>query len=154
MRSVRSADGTAIVSDRYGHGPLLIIVNRATTTRNSGSNPQLHKLLAEHFTVLSYDRRGRGDSGDTQPYAAAREIEDIEALIGQGGGPARLYGHSSGGCLALDAALQLGAKVSKLAMYEPPYNDDPAFRQSGPGTSSSSLPPWPSTAAAMPPRCS
>ncbi len=129
MAAVRSADGTAIVYDQSGHGPALILVDGATSTRSSGSKPQLHKLLAEHFTVLSYDRRGRGDSGDTQPYTVGREIEDIEALIDQAGASAYLYGHSSGGCLALDAAAQLGAKVSKLAMYEAPYNDDPAFRQ-------------------------
>ncbi len=79
--------------------------------------------------MLTYDRRGRGDSGDTQPYAVGREIEDIEALIDQTGPSASLYGHSSGGCLALDAAAELGAKVSKLAVYEVPYNDDPAYGQ-------------------------
>ena len=129
METVRSADGTAIAYDQAGHGPLLIIVDGAMNTRSSGSKPQLVELLAARFTVLSYDRRGRGDSGDTQPYAAGREIEDIEALIDQAGPAACLYGHSSGGCLALDAAAQLGPKVSKLAMYEAPYNDDPAFQQ-------------------------
>ena len=129
METVRSADGTAIAYDQAGHGPLLIIVDGAMNTRSSGSKPQLVELLAARFTVLSYDRRGRGDSGDTQPYAAGREIEDIEALIDRAGPAACLYGHSSGGCLALDAAAQLGPKVSKLAMYEAPYNDDPAFQQ-------------------------
>jgi len=129
METVRSADGTAIAYDQAGHGPLLIIVDGAMNTRSSGSKPQLVELLAARFTVLSYDRRGRGDSGDTQPYAAGREIEDIEAMIDQAGPAACLYGHSSGGCLALDAAAQLGPKVSKLAMYEAPYNDDPAFQQ-------------------------
>jgi pimeloyl-ACP methyl ester carboxylesterase len=74
--------------------------------------------------VYNYDRRGRGDSGDHQPYAVEREIEDIEALIDAAGGAACLYGHSSGAALALDAAIQLGKKVKKLAMYEVPYNDD------------------------------
>jgi len=129
METVRSADGTAIAYDQVGHGPLLIIVDGAMNTRASGSKPQLVDLLAARFTVVSYDRRGRGDSGDTQPYAAGREIEDIEALIDRAGQAACLYGHSSGGCLALDAAVQLGPKVSKLAMYEAPYNDDPAFQQ-------------------------
>jgi len=129
METVRSADGTAIAYDQAGHGPLLIIVDGAMNTRSSGSKPQLVELLAARFTVLSYDRRGRGDSGDTQPYSAGREIEDIEALIDRAGPAACLYGHSSGGCLALDAAAQLGPKVSKLAMYEAPYNDDPAFQQ-------------------------
>jgi pimeloyl-ACP methyl ester carboxylesterase len=129
MPIVRSADGTAIAYDQAGHGPLLIIVDGAMTTRSSGTKPQLVDLLASHVTLVSYDRRGRGDSGDTQPYTAEREIEDIEALIDQVGSAACLYGHSSGGCLALDAALRLGPKVSKLAMYEAPYNDDPAQRQ-------------------------
>ena len=129
METVRSADGTAIAYDQAGHGPLLIIVDGAMNTRSSGTKPQLVDLLAAHFTVLSYDRRGRGDSGDTQPYTAGREIEDIEALIDQAGPAAHLYGLSSGGCLALNAAAQLGPKVSKLAMYEVPYSDDPAFQQ-------------------------
>ena len=129
METVRSADGTAIAYDQSGHGPLLIIVDGAMNTRSSGTKPQLVDLLAAHFTVLSYDRRGRGDSGDTQPYAVEREIEDIEALIDQAGPAACLYGLSSGACLALNAAAQLGPKVSKLAMYEVPYSDDPAFQQ-------------------------
>ena len=129
METVRSADGTTIAHDQVGHGPVLIMVGGAMTARNSGTKPQLVDLLAAHFTVLSYDRRGRGDSGDTQPYTAGREIEDIEALIDRAGQAACLYGHSSGGCLALDAAVQLGPKVSKLAMYEVPYSDDPAFQQ-------------------------
>lgn len=127
METVRSADGTAIAYDQAGHGPLLIIVDGAMSARTSKSG--LASLLAEHLTVLSYDRRGRGDSGDTQPYAPAREIEDIEALIDRHGPSACLYGHSSGGCLALDAAARLGPKVNRLAVYEVPYNDDPAFRQ-------------------------
>ena len=127
METVRSADGTAIAYDQAGHGPLLIIVDGAMTTRTSKS--QLADLLAAQFTVVSYDRRGRGDSGDTQPYAVEREIEDIEALIDHVGPPAYLYGHSSGGCLAMDAAIRLGPKVGKLAIYEAPYNDDPAQRQ-------------------------
>jgi pimeloyl-ACP methyl ester carboxylesterase len=129
METVRSADGTTIAYDQAGHGPVLIIVDGAMTTRSSGTKPQLIDLLAAHFTVLGYDRRGRGDSGDTQPYAVEREIEDIEALIDQVGPAASLYGHSSGGCLALDAAARLGAKVSKLAIYEAPYDDDPAVAQ-------------------------
>jgi pimeloyl-ACP methyl ester carboxylesterase len=80
--------------------------------------------LAQHFTVIHYDRRGRGDSTDTLPFAVAREIEDIEALINEVGGSAYLFGISSGAALAFEAALALGGKVKKLAMYEPPYNDD------------------------------
>jgi pimeloyl-ACP methyl ester carboxylesterase len=127
METVRSADGTPIAYDQSGHGPLLIMVGGAMTARRSGTRPQLAGLLADHGTVIDYDRRGRGDSGDTQPYTPRREIEDIEALIDAAGPAACLYGHSSGGCLALDAAAQLGPKVSKLAIYEAPYNDDPAM---------------------------
>ena len=125
METVRSKDGTEIAFEEQGDGPALILVDGAMTTRSSGSMPELAKLLAKHFTVYSYDRRGRGDSGDTKPYAVEREIEDIDALIDNAGGSTFLYGHSSGGCLALDATVKLGDKVKKLAMYEAPYNDDP-----------------------------
>jgi pimeloyl-ACP methyl ester carboxylesterase len=89
----------------------------------------LVQLLARNFTVYSYDRRGRGDSGDTQPYAVEREVDDLEALIDDAGGVACLYGHSSGAALAMEAALRLGDKVKRLAMYEVPYNDDPGARR-------------------------
>jgi pimeloyl-ACP methyl ester carboxylesterase len=98
-------------------------------SRSDGSKPELVNLLAPHFSVYNYDRRGRGDSGDTQPYAVEREIEDIETLIDEAGGTAYLYGHSSGASLALEATLRLGNKVRKLAMYEAPYNDDPEARR-------------------------
>ena len=125
MDTVRSKDGTRIAFDKQGDGPAVILVDGAMGTRSSGSKPELAKLLAQHFTVYSYDRRGRGDSGDTQPYAVDREIEDIDALIDAAGGSACLHGHSSGGCLALEAAVKLGDRVKKLAIYEAPYNDDP-----------------------------
>jgi pimeloyl-ACP methyl ester carboxylesterase/DNA-binding transcriptional ArsR family regulator len=125
MDTVNSPDGTKIAYDRQGEGPTLILVDGAMCTRSFGSKPELVKLLAPHFTVYSYDRRGRGDSGDTLPYAVDREIEDIETLIDGGGGSAFLYGHSSGASLAMQAAIKLGGKVRKLAMYEAPYNDDP-----------------------------
>jgi len=125
MTTLKSKDGTTIAFDKQGDGPALILVNGAMSTRSDGSNPELARLLAQHFTVYAYDRRGRGDSGDTKPYAVGREIEDIEALIDIAGGYAFLYGHSSGGCLALEATVKLGDKVKKLAMYEAPYNDDP-----------------------------
>ena len=128
METVRSADGTPIAYDQAGHGPALIVVDGALSTRSGGTKPQLAGLLAARFTVLTYDRRGRGDSGDTQPYAVEREIEDIEALLDRVGRSGYLYGHSSGGCLALDAALRLGPKVGKLAIYEAPYNDDPGHQ--------------------------
>jgi pimeloyl-ACP methyl ester carboxylesterase len=82
---------------------------------------QLAALLAQHFTVINYDRRGRGDSGDTPPYAVEREVEDIDALIDQAGGSASLYGISSGAVLALEAGSRLPDKVMKLALYEPPF---------------------------------
>src|SRR6266571_2849279 len=127
--TVTSKDGTRIVYDKIGHGPAVILVAGALCSRSFWSGPELAKLLARSFTVYNYDRRGRGDSGDTRPYAVAREIEDIEALIDEAGGSAYLYGHSSGAALALEAALRLGKKVKKLAMYEAPYNDDAEAKQ-------------------------
>jgi pimeloyl-ACP methyl ester carboxylesterase len=125
MRTVISKDGTPIAFDQSGQGPPLILVAGALCARLSWSGPELAKLLAPHFTVYNYDRRGRGDRGDTKPYAVTREIEDIEVLIDEAGGSAYLHGHSSGGALILEAALQLGSeKVKKLAIYEVPYNDD------------------------------
>jgi pimeloyl-ACP methyl ester carboxylesterase len=94
------------------------------TYRSFGPTSRLAALLAPHFTVVHYDRRGRGDSGDTQPYAVDREVEDVEALIDTVGGSAFLFGISSGAALALEATLRLGDKVETLALYEPPYNDD------------------------------
>lgn len=129
MDIVSSADATKIAYDRQGEGPALILVDGAMQARSSGSKPELARLLAAHFTVYCYDRRGRGDSGDTQPYAVGREIEDLAALIDAAGGTACLYGHSSGASLAMESAVALGAQVSKLAMYELPYNDDPAARR-------------------------
>jgi pimeloyl-ACP methyl ester carboxylesterase len=129
VKNVRSHDGTTIAYDEKGDGPALILVDGALTTRVSGSKAELVDLLAPRFTVVSYDRRGRGDSGDTPPYAVEREIEDIDALIDQAPTPAFLYGHSSGGCLALEVARTLGAKVTKVAIYEAPYNDDPSVQK-------------------------
>ncbi len=127
MKTIQSADGTTIAFDQLGKGPMLILVAGALNTRASSS---LAARLAPHFTVFVYDRRGRGESGDTAPYAVEREIEDIDALITEAGGSAFLFGHSSGGALALEAALQLGGeKVKKLAIYEVPYNDDREFQR-------------------------
>src|SRR2546423_11752894 len=107
MRTVISNDGTPIAFDQSGQGPALILVAGALCARLSWSGPELAKLLSPHFTVFNYDRRGRGDSGDTKPYAIEREIEDIEALIDEAGETASLYGHSSGGALAMEAAIKL-----------------------------------------------
>ncbi len=123
MRTVISKDSTPIVFDQSGQGPALILVTGAMTTRSDWT--QLATRLASDFSVFNYDRRGRGESGDTLPYAVEREIEDIDVLITEAGGSAFVYGHSSGAALALEAAVQLGEKVKKLAMYEPPYDDDP-----------------------------
>jgi pimeloyl-ACP methyl ester carboxylesterase len=130
MPVVTSRDGTAIAYDKQGTGPAIVVVDGALTTRRSEAKAELIALLEPRLTVLTYDRRGRGESGDTQPYAVGREIEDVAAVIGAASGSAMLYGHSSGACLALEAALALGpGQVSKLAMYEAPYDDDPAMRE-------------------------
>jgi endonuclease/exonuclease/phosphatase family metal-dependent hydrolase/pimeloyl-ACP methyl ester carboxylesterase len=117
---VTSKDGTTIVSDQSGSGPPLVLVGGALSDRSSAR--RLAELLTPHFTVINYDRRGRGDSGDTAPYTVQREIEDIEALIDQAGGSAFVFGSSSGAVLALEAATKLpAAKVKKLALFEPPF---------------------------------
>ncbi len=119
MGQVRSKDGTAIAFERRGAGPGLILVDGALCYREVGPGRALATALAQHFTVLTYDRRGRGQSGDGAHYAAEREVEDIEALIDEAGGATYLLGHSSGAALALDAA-QRGAGVEALALYEAP----------------------------------
>ncbi len=124
MKKVTSKDGTQIAYDQRGTGPALILVDGALCYRSFGPMQPLAELLAPHFTVYNYDRRGRGDSDDTQPYALVREIEDIEALIDEAGGSAFVYGISSGGALALEAASKLGQKIKKLAIYEAPYNSE------------------------------
>ncbi len=129
MATVTSKDGTTIAFDKTGQGPAVILVDGALCYRAFGPMGPLAPLLAPHFTVFTYDRRGRGESGDTQPYAVEREVEDIEALINQAGGLAFVYGISSGAALAMEAALKLGNKIKKLAMYEPPYNSDDSARQ-------------------------
>jgi pimeloyl-ACP methyl ester carboxylesterase len=130
MKTVHSKDGTVIAYDQTGDGPVVILVAGALQYRAFDQGmKQLADLLSKHFTVINYDRRGRGDSTDTLPYALDREIEDIEALIDAAGGSASLYGISSGGALAMEAAIKLRHKVKKLAIYEVPYNSDPAAMQ-------------------------
>jgi pimeloyl-ACP methyl ester carboxylesterase len=119
MNKILSTDGTPIAFDRSGVGPALILVGGALSTRLSAA--ALAASLAPHFTVYAYDRRGRGESGDRQPYAVEREVEDLAALIKEAGGSAYIYGHSSGAVLALEAADQLAPAVQKLALYEPPF---------------------------------
>ncbi len=119
MEKVTSKDGTKIAYDKKGEGPALILVLGALNSRKSGA--KLAKLLAPRFTVISYDRRGRGDSTDTAPYSPQCEVEDIAALIDSVGGPVYLYGHSSGAALALEAVLKLPKIIGKLAVYEASY---------------------------------
>ncbi len=104
MKTVISQDGTAIAYDQVGQGPAVILVAGAFSYRKYPGSVQLADLLAKHFTVFNYDRRGRGDSGDTKAYAVEREIEDIQALIDAAGGSAYVWGLSSGALLALKAA--------------------------------------------------
>jgi pimeloyl-ACP methyl ester carboxylesterase len=117
--NVTSKDGTTIAFERSGDGPTVILVAGALSDRSSGV--RLAALLAPHFSVINYDRRGRGGSGDTQPYAVQREVEDIEALIDAAGGSAFLFGSSSGAALALETTTRLPGKVKKAALFEPPF---------------------------------
>ncbi|WP_220503609.1 alpha/beta fold hydrolase [Microbispora sp. H13382] len=121
MSTVTSADGTPIAFDRVGGGPPVVLVGGAL--RHRACDPvaeRLAAILAPSFTVIRYDRRGRGGSGDTAPYAVAREIEDIEALVAEAGGAAAVCGFSSGAVLALDAARRLPG-ITRLAVVEPPF---------------------------------
>ena len=120
MATVQSRDGTAVAFERSGEGPPIILIDGALCSRASGPSRPLAAELSRRFTVYTYDRRGRGDSSDTAPYAVPREVEDIEALIEEAGGSVHLCGISSGAALALDAA-QRGLGVRSLALYEPPF---------------------------------
>jgi pimeloyl-ACP methyl ester carboxylesterase len=116
---VRSADGTRIAYDRIGRGEPVILVDAALCRRGVGPSRALAERLASQFTVVTYDRRGRGESGDTPPHAVEREVEDISALLRELGGSACLWGMSSGAVLALEAASRLDG-ITKLALYEAP----------------------------------
>ncbi|MEO6199838.1 MAG: alpha/beta hydrolase [Cryobacterium sp.] len=115
---VTSADGSSIAYDTTGSGPALILVGGAFNTR--GSAGPLAAVLEKSYRVYAYDRRGRGDSTETKPYAPDRELEDLAALIEAAGGSAMIYGHSSGAALALEAASS-GLPIARVAAYEPPY---------------------------------
>ena len=118
---VTSKDGTTIAVDRVGGGPPVVCVGGALNDRHS-TVP-----VMPGFTVYSYDRRGRGDSGDTRPYAVEREIEDLAAVVEAAGGAAAVYGMSSGAVLALRAAAA-GVPITRLALYEPPLRPiDPGY---------------------------
>ena len=124
MSTVTSADGTTIAFTRAGQGPALILVDGALCSRSFGPMPKLAAQLTPYFTVYTYDRRGRGASGDTPPYTPDREVDDLEALAGEAsdrqGGPVFLHGTSSGAALALEAVKRIPA-ITKLAVYEPPF---------------------------------
>src|SRR5262245_8746786 len=116
--NVASKDGTSIGIDRTGAGPPVVLVCGGSVDRMA--NAELASLLSSDFTVLNYDRRGRGDSGNTGPYSIEREFEDLDAVIAAAGGSASVYGTSSGAVLALKAAAD-GLEITKLALWEPPY---------------------------------
>ena len=120
MSHVISKDGTRIAYERMGSGPAVVLVDGAMCSRAFGPMPKIAALLKDHFTVYLYDRRGRGESGDTPPYSKAREVEDIDALVRAAGGSAFAVGLSSGAALALEAAAS-GLPLRKLAVYEPPF---------------------------------
>jgi pimeloyl-ACP methyl ester carboxylesterase len=128
MSTVTSRDGTVIAYDRTGTGEPLVLVGGTFSYRGYPGQVKLAELLSARFTVYNYDRRGRGDSGDTPPYSVDREIEDLAAVIGAAGGQAHVWGLSSGAVLALDAAAA-GVPVLRLAVHEPPLVVDQADRR-------------------------
>jgi pimeloyl-ACP methyl ester carboxylesterase len=128
MKRANSKDGTTIAFDQLGTGSAIILVGGAFQHRAiDPRTAQLASLLSQHFSVFYYDRRGRGDSGDTAPYAVEREVEDLGALIKEAGGSALVFGMSSGAVLALKATAR-GLNITKLALYEPPFNLDDRAR--------------------------
>ena len=118
---VTSVDGTRIAFDRLGEGPPVVVVSGIFCDRQTTQG--LAEQLAQQFSVINYDRRGRGESGDEAPYAVEREVEDLGALIAEAGGVASVYGHSSGAGLALNAAAR-GLRITRLVLHEPPYGPD------------------------------
>lgn len=122
METVVSEDGTTIAYDKTGSGPALVLVAGASCARDV--NLGFAAAFAEHFTVYNYDRRGRGDSTDTAPYAVGREVEDLETVIAATGETPVLIGFSSGAALAA-LAVAAGSDVRKLVLWEAPYSTDP-----------------------------
>jgi pimeloyl-ACP methyl ester carboxylesterase len=118
METVTSADGTSIAYERSGSGPALVVATGAFCDRMS--SVPLAEHLGDRYTVYRFDRRGRGDSGDTPPWSVQREVEDLAAVAAASGEKPLVYGHSSGASLALESAAS-GVPMLKLAVYEPPY---------------------------------
>jgi pimeloyl-ACP methyl ester carboxylesterase len=131
MQTMTSKDGSRIAYDRYGSGPVVILVGGALSYRKFGKMVELAQLLGEHCAVINYDRRGRGDSSEVKPFALEREIEDIQALIEAEGGSASLWGWSSGGALALRATIA-GLGVERLSVYEVPFMVTPEAKRPTP----------------------
>jgi pimeloyl-ACP methyl ester carboxylesterase len=120
MPTVTSSDGTTIAYERTGSGPAVVLVDGAMCYRAAGPMRPLAAALQDNFTVYTYDRRGRGESSDTMPYAVAREVEDLQAVIAQTGGEAYVYAVSSGAALVL-ATAAVGPGITGMALYEPPF---------------------------------
>lgn len=133
--TARSGDGTTIAFERRGDGPALLLVDGALCHRAIGPSTPLAALLAQDFTVFTYDRRGRGESDGAKPFSVEREIEDLQTQIKAAGGPVCSWGMSSGAALALETAQQ-SAAVSKLALYEPPFIVDDSRRRIPPDIAS------------------
>jgi pimeloyl-ACP methyl ester carboxylesterase len=128
-----SADGTVIGYDREGAGPGIVLVGGAFQHRalDPTTAELADRLAAEGYTVINYDRRGRGKSTDTQPYAVQREIEDLAAMLNAAGGSAAVFGNSSGSALCLQGGAA-GLPITRIALWEPPFafeaeNDGGAF---------------------------
>lgn len=119
MQTLTSTDGTTIAYEKTGSGPGIIVISNVAEDHTGVAG--LSAALSEHFTVISFDRRGRGESGDPQPYDPARELEDIAALVEVAGGSAALTSGSGGCAIALDAATALGGKVTGVYLYDPPF---------------------------------
>jgi pimeloyl-ACP methyl ester carboxylesterase len=117
---VVSRDGTRIAYTGRGHGAPVILVDGALCSESMGPMPKLAELLADRFTVFTYNRRGRGPSGDVLPYTVQREVDDLEAMVAEAGGTANVFGHSSGAALAVEAAKRIST-IDKLVLYEAPF---------------------------------
>ncbi|MGZ3764798.1 MAG: alpha/beta fold hydrolase [Mucilaginibacter sp.] len=120
MNTVISKDGTRIVYCKQGSGPAVILVDGAFCSKDFGPMPKIAELLAKDFTVFTYDRRGRGESGDTKPYTVTKEIDDLKAIVMAAGGSAYLFGISSGAALSIKAVTG-GLNIEKLVLFEPPF---------------------------------